>query len=382
MVKNVFLLLAIVLSSACFAPASASVTPSNGEVPCLNCPPTNDFHVAEIAPTFMRLAWTQPPTAIGVQLKVTKLTGNTVVFNNVIPPNEVQQVIYTELGATYECVLRTICAGGLMGPPEVLRPDGVVVDIPLQIQERLFNPVYNNPIDGIATVQWGSGLRYWVDVFSPSNQGEKVARYTISPDALNHIDVATICQPSNSWPSTYGTYSLASGGWIPSPADNVPNVVIRNPENADVFKFQLSILNGNLLKITGTPVAPNGNGYTYKVITNCNLTYEPCSTGGEGNGAGKRSDDNNDSSPSEVSNNPTVSPNPFSETLDIITPLPTDGPVTLQLFNINGRMVLEQRHNTGSDRFTLETASLASGFYLLRVETNGTVKTFKVVKSE
>ena len=77
-----------------------------------------------------------------------------------------------------------------------------------------------------------------------------------------------------------------------------------------------------------------------------------------------------------------AAPNPFSETLDIYPNYPDAEIVHVQLFNLSGQKVLDQQFAGGEEQYTLSTATLANGFYLLRIEADGETQTLKVVKSE
>jgi hypothetical protein len=78
----------------------------------------------------------------------------------------------------------------------------------------------------------------------------------------------------------------------------------------------------------------------------------------------------------------TAWPNPFSETLDVVLSGDTQGPLSLQLYNLSGQVVLNQQFEAAQEYYTLSTANLSPGFYMLRVEANGVVQTLKVIKSE
>ncbi|MBC7776388.1 MAG: T9SS type A sorting domain-containing protein, partial [Phycisphaerae bacterium] len=75
-------------------------------------------------------------------------------------------------------------------------------------------------------------------------------------------------------------------------------------------------------------------------------------------------------------------PNPFSELLDIFPGNPTAESIHLQMYNLSGQKVLDQQFAGGQEQYSLSTAGLSTGFYLLRIEADGEVQTLKVVKSE
>ncbi|MDX1913670.1 MAG: T9SS type A sorting domain-containing protein, partial [Saprospiraceae bacterium] len=77
-----------------------------------------------------------------------------------------------------------------------------------------------------------------------------------------------------------------------------------------------------------------------------------------------------------------AAPNPFKDELDVLLDRVADTPVRLQLVNLQGQFVLDQEMEAGQSAYSLSTAQLPRGFYLLRVEADGETQVLKVVKSE
>lgn len=77
-----------------------------------------------------------------------------------------------------------------------------------------------------------------------------------------------------------------------------------------------------------------------------------------------------------------ASPNPFSNALDVFIDKFNAQNIHLQLFDLSGRIVLDQQEAGGLQQYTLGTESMPPGFYMLRVNVDGEVQTLKVVKSE
>jgi hypothetical protein len=78
--------------------------------------------------------------------------------------------------------------------------------------------------------------------------------------------------------------------------------------------------------------------------------------------------------------------NPFSSNLTLYFQEHPEQPVTAQLFDVNGRMHVQQTIepvSVGENRYILNTADLVPGLYFLRLETApGVFSTHKVVKYE
>ena len=78
-----------------------------------------------------------------------------------------------------------------------------------------------------------------------------------------------------------------------------------------------------------------------------------------------------------------VSPNPFSNRLEINIPYATEeNDVKVQLFDPHGRLILSQVTAGGLQIRSLDTEVLQPGMYLLRVETGERAETVKVIKTQ
>lgn len=89
----------------------------------------------------------------------------------------------------------------------------------------------------------------------------------------------------------------------------------------------------------------------------------------------------NNATSAAVENDLITIPNPFTGDLRIQTPEPPSGPVHFRLFNLNGTSVLDQQFPARQE-YNLPTAGLPPGFYLLRMESGGVSRTYKVVKAQ
>jgi hypothetical protein len=77
-----------------------------------------------------------------------------------------------------------------------------------------------------------------------------------------------------------------------------------------------------------------------------------------------------------------VSPNPFSDALNVFLGNSTAESIHLQMYNFSGQKVLDQQFTGRQEQYSLSTANLPPGFYLLRIEADGEVQALKVVKSD
>jgi hypothetical protein len=80
---------------------------------------------------------------------------------------------------------------------------------------------------------------------------------------------------------------------------------------------------------------------------------------------------------------PIISPNPFTNHLNIQLPtLTPETPVSLALYDLQGRLVATQFGRDDNQMYTLSTENLKPGMYFLRIEAGGEVSTTKVVKTQ
>jgi len=78
-----------------------------------------------------------------------------------------------------------------------------------------------------------------------------------------------------------------------------------------------------------------------------------------------------------------VNPNPFTDHLDVGLPASTEETdVKINLFDLQGRLVLSEQTYGGSQTHSLSTQDLQPGLYLLRVDTGEKSETIKVLKTQ
>ena len=88
----------------------------------------------------------------------------------------------------------------------------------------------------------------------------------------------------------------------------------------------------------------------------------------------------NSLAPVHAETTPVSIQNPFDADILVRTSKPAPEPVRFQLFNLNGTRVFDQQF-PASQEYNLPTAGLPPGFYLLRMESDGVSRTYKVVKA-
>lgn len=73
--------------------------------------------------------------------------------------------------------------------------------------------------------------------------------------------------------------------------------------------------------------------------------------------------------------------NPFHDLLIYNSEILTEDDVTLSLMDMNGRILRSQKMAGGQDQYSLQTADITPGMYVLRVQTGKQVKVMQVVKT-
>ncbi|MBC7776291.1 MAG: T9SS type A sorting domain-containing protein [Phycisphaerae bacterium] len=80
------------------------------------------------------------------------------------------------------------------------------------------------------------------------------------------------------------------------------------------------------------------------------------------------------------SNAESISPNPFSQSLEVKTSASGTESVRLQLLNANGQSLRAQTYKGGLEAYTLPTEGVPTGFYFLWVQVADRVQVYRVIK--
>ena len=77
-----------------------------------------------------------------------------------------------------------------------------------------------------------------------------------------------------------------------------------------------------------------------------------------------------------------IAPNPFSNATTISYSLPNAGNISLKLYDVTGKLVTTLAtgyHNVGTSSVTVSRSSLASGIYMLKLKTDNSTTTSKLI---
>jgi hypothetical protein len=78
----------------------------------------------------------------------------------------------------------------------------------------------------------------------------------------------------------------------------------------------------------------------------------------------------------------TMYPNPVKDVLSINISDPFNEEITIQIVNLEGKVVFNQKYESAKDQIKLNTSMLKNGLYLVSVSSQSSVKQFKLIKRD
>ena len=372
-IKNLFLfacLLAATLLGANNAPSSvAPPAPASFDGGICNLPAPFFFQIDETGTTWAKYVWGGSVTTEH-RIRTYRASDNALLNTTNVPPGNLTAVINNlPHGTRIYGIINAVCTGGSDSPNEALSAPKFTLII-----ELIVNGV--NPPEGNITCT----------LTSPASCG-----FSSNPNVSTTFKII-----STQWPYPSRKFGMSYSGSGPlyrayfkenndndtSPFDFRCTSANSGPDCDGPTEGQIWYLGG------GSPVRiarfypsePTGTT-SYLHFTQLNSGY---------NIVASIAYQLNPSDPSKgqtftfspISGIATASPNPFSESLEVFPANPAAEQISLQLFNLSGQKVLDQQFPGGQVQYSLATAGLSTGFYLLRIEADGEVQTLKVIKSE
>ena len=349
--------------------------------PCDLAAPTN-FHVQAIGSTWVTLAWT--PTVLGVdhRVKTFRASDGVMVDNQIVGAAMAPAltVIGLQPGVTYFSTICAICPDGTDSQYFALSPNYDTLIGELIVMG--FNESPNNESCGIRNP--GDYCEFKINgaenIFKirPINgitwRKFRIQKITVEGVAINRVSLNGLFHPYYSFkldgqPAAFvavrgKTYEVIVSGLVIAKFElsEYPSV------NAGYITWSMDNTGYEIIRLTAGPNGlsdPSGGKIT-------ELDY---------NNSEAQDRDIQDQTSAELGM-VMISPNPFTDNLDVYLPQNAAEQVKLRLFNLSGQMVLDQQYTSGQTQYSLSTANLSPGFYLLRIEADGEVQTLKVVKSE
>ncbi len=366
-IKSLFLLaclLASTLLGANNAPIpNALPNASTSEGPSCDLPAPFGFHIEAIGATWVTMGW-GGNVLYQHRIRMYRVSDNFLLSTTIVPAGTLTATIAIPFDTQVKAVINAICIDGGHSPnttEKILK--GIILDLVVNGFHGSTESSSCN-FSNIGTCDFeGSGYT----TFKISLNGQYPKQFDVEPghDQYNNLKYFIRLPTSNGGSNTFNFYCDSDV----QPDCQTPLITVKFNGSivAYIDAFQTTGTNtlwGNL----------NVNGTSCRIDR---LTFY--------NGSGFVPDPPKGllRPGSTLSDHmASASPNPFSEALEVFLPPSTAEQVQLQLFNLNGQKVLDQEFEGGQEQYSLSTAGLSPGFYLLRIEADGEVQTLKVVKSE
>lgn len=338
--------------------------PTASEQMC-NLPAPAFFKATSIGPTWFSLSWSPVPLAIGYRITTTDVvTGN--IVDDRMEPAPVNGITIVNLisDREYKSEIWPICSNGQKSSNRSIENvRTIIIDVvvlqypappPCQVEECEL--VLNA---NMCSFPWDINVPTYFRVRKADGTGP-VRHFAMIPSGSNQVDLHE--------------------------DDDVNNAISfeKDDPKRRFVKISCTGYSGPIAQITAhhsTLVGsgllgrdPNGQNHQdfkiFKLIT----CYEgrPDSPISWENGQ----------SQTTPSTSVVVSPNPFTDQMDVYLGVSDNPePTMLRLYDTQGREVVAHRAPAGQEKYSLATAALPPGIYFLRVESAGQVQTVRVVKT-
>jgi len=356
--KNILILFWVLATNVVFA--NFAPAPS----PC-DLPAPESVACVEKGPTWLKVEWVSLNLGVQHRIKTYKLIGN-VLVSNLLAPAGVMSIVIQGLqpGILYYSTVSAICPDGTdsnnlaySGPESIILSELVVSG---------FTPTAFSATCGISTE--GQFCTFFDNKAGNFFQIIKLNQPNIKKQfKLSHFEGKLRAQLNDN----EGDYRFTLDDVGPNTTGSIFKVSYLNNLIATFELSECFVSNPKVGKI--------------RCLVNFDVNFQIQRLGNGPSGfapppPGSIALDRSEQPNSE--HYTTASPNPFSESLDVSLGQLAQSQVRLQLFNLNGQVVVDRRFEPGRDYYTLLTLDIAPGFYFLRIEADGEVQTLKVIKSE
>ncbi len=399
-------------SIALFATNSpAIVTPSFGtptlegvESAC-NLPAPENFHVTAITSMSISAAWNSVPGAQQYYLELYEAGGSTAI-HSVFVQDTFGTVPVSKPGY-YDLYVSAVAPGCRPSENRAIVPNlGVIIaELTLDFAPTIQGlPVHRSVSEGCFTVPFKNiaenNAEYGFQVlYAPADGPADVSNYLIDLDAMGANPELKVGHDLTEVPSQGGFSTYAKGrnldGWGLPSVPNLEEMRVYDPnwgegDDAHIYSVYFE-KTGNpsdpKLQVCFCRNVPETEPYQIQFFSSLNLgeegAYYTEHCQGDlalpGPGAGNNSAVGRSAAAGGVLSNQFTVLNPFLESLHIVSTYTGDDMVILRLFDLNGRLVAEQK-GPAAQEYDLPTSQLTPGMYVLRIENGDTYQTFKVVK--
>jgi hypothetical protein len=359
--KAFVLLFSLSLVNTGFAtPNSNATSPALGSLtaPEWTLPAPAMVIVVSVGTTWSRINWTPVSGAFNYRIITTDVASGMILNNIVIPATTNNaQIEPLPPGTTVLSTVYAIDQYGIQGAGRGVQYDTIIIDTvgKFSAPNSGFNTVCTVPIiiaseQGGCPIQWNGNPSYFRITYSEYVGYFKTEKINDAKMKLSH-DVGSDFSftPGESGISEV----LFNGGMVGRMA------CLKNTITGEVSVLRKGT-NGN-----------NPNVVIQKIVY-----LEPLFGGIDGNAF---------EVVQEIDLTPRLMamPNPFTDQFEIQIPFADEeNVVQLSLYDLQGRMMLSQNIAGGSPIQTIETGTLPTGVYFLRVECGGKAETIKVVKTQ
>ncbi|MDX1911470.1 MAG: T9SS type A sorting domain-containing protein [Saprospiraceae bacterium] len=346
--------------------------------PCLMPPPASAGYT-QFGSNWLKLEWsTVVPPGISHRIKTYRLAGHLLVSNLVAPPGTDEIVINgLQPGTQYYSVINAICSDGTESLDVIISNAGstVITDLVVMGLSNSNNPAVCTIDHTNNTCEFTTdGTSYYFKVLQKTNPGFFRQFIVRKENGKLRAKVTSVG----------GDYTFKIDGEDPTFAGVEGHnfqIYINNGSGLfQIASFNLSevkLPNGNIIGHLTTTYLLSGPGTGYEIQR---LTAIPANLPTPPTRAPGGLDERSEKTAPQLKLN--VAPNPFDDQLTLHFEQAAQTPVWLRLLNLSGQVVLEERFEAGQAAYTVPTAHLSPGFYLLRLEAEDQVQTIKVVKHE
>jgi len=337
----------------------STIPSSNDEATC-NLPAPFNFHIEEIGSTWVKYAWSGS-AAYKKRIRTYRASDNALLNTTIVPAGNASAIINgLTPGTEIYGVINAICDNGSNSTNEATSARGVtlIIDLLVELHQVPENNISTCTISGLGNCAlYGNPMENsYFKIYLNANPNDFRFFAMRQTDGIHYKVVINEGNGSNQ-----SQFDFKCNGSDPDTSCSGPQAIeVWGASSVLIGKISASLSQTSTLFYT----PENGvSGYTIKnIIPNAER------------GALNR--------PAKDATLASTAPNPFSEALEVFLSQPNAQQITLQLFSLSGQKVLDQQFPGGQEQYSLSTAGLSTGFYLLRIEADGEVQTLKVIKSE